>query len=162
MAFARWIAARAAGKPLPWHAAPGAARDFTYVDDAVDGIVAALRHGRAGEAYNASGWCSTRLEDALGVLGPGAVHELPASPTEAFVTSGCSRKAAAELGYAPRVGLATGLARQVAAASPARPVAWPGRARAGRSPSGSGSSGAARGSVSPLPAGPPAAATSRG
>src|SRR5215210_1617957 len=45
MAFARWIAARAADEPVPWHAAPGTARDFTYVDDAVAGILAALRLG---------------------------------------------------------------------------------------------------------------------
>ena len=43
MAFARWIAALAAGERLPWHAAPGTARDFTYVDDVASGIVAALR-----------------------------------------------------------------------------------------------------------------------
>ena len=103
MAFARWIAAMTSGEPVPWHAAPGTARDFTYVDDAVAGIVAALRRGRSGEAYNVSGWRSTRLRDALGLLGSGRVHERPPSPAEALVTSGCSRKAAAELGYAPRV-----------------------------------------------------------
>ena len=162
MAFARWIAARAAGEPVPWHAAPGTARDFTYVDDAVAGIVAALRHGRAGEAYNISGWRSTPLREALGLLPVGDVLELPPSTTEALVTSGCRRKAVAELGYAPRVDLATGIARQLAAVSSPLPAAWPARARAGRSRSGSGSAAAARGPVSPRPAGPPAAATSRG
>ncbi len=162
MAFARWIAARGSGEPVLWHAAPGTARDFTYVDDAVAGIVAGLRHGRAGEAYNVSGWRSTPLRAALDLLGHGEVRELPSSRAEAVRTSGCSRKAASELGYAPRVDLATGLARQLAAASSARPPAWPGRARAGRSPFGSGSGAAARGSVSPRPAAPPAAATSRG
>ena len=162
MAFARWIAARRSGEPVLWHAAPGTARDFTYVDDAVAGIIAALRHGRAGEAYNVSGWRSTRLREALELLGPGEVRELPSSRAEALMTLGCSGKAASELGYAPRVDLATGLARQLAATSPARPPAWPGRARAGRSPFGSGSGAAARGSVPPRPAAPPAAATSRG
>jgi UDP-glucuronate 4-epimerase len=119
MAFARWIAAIAAGEPVPWHAAPGAARDFTYVDDAVAGLMAALRHGRAGEAYNVSGLCSVELRHALELLGPASVRELPCSSAEARVTSGCGRKSAAELGYSPRVDLATGLARQ-AAASPRR------------------------------------------
>ena len=58
MAFARWIDCLAVEQPLPWHASPGTARDFTYVDDAVAGILAALRHGRGGEAYNLSGWRS--------------------------------------------------------------------------------------------------------
>jgi nucleoside-diphosphate-sugar epimerase len=162
MAFARWIAARAEGVPLPWHAAPGTARDFTYVDDAVAGIVAALRHGRAGEAYNISGWRSTPLREALGLLAGGDALELPPSAHDALVTSGCPRKAAAELGYAPRVDLATGIARQLAAFSPPWPAAWPGPARAEPSRSGSGSSAAARGPVLPRPAVRPAVAPSRG
>ncbi len=103
---------------MPWHATPGTARDFTYVDDAVAGLVAALRHGRSGEAYNLSGWRPVELREALALLEPPAVLELPASPAEAHVTHGCGRKASAELGYAPRVELRDGLERQLAAATP--------------------------------------------
>jgi UDP-glucuronate 4-epimerase len=117
MAFARWIAAIEAGEPIPWHAAPGTARDFTYVDDAVAGLIAALRHGRAGEAYNISGWGSVDLREALGLLDPAEIRELPCSTAEALVTSGCGHKSATELGYAPRVGLAEGLRRQLEAAT---------------------------------------------
>ncbi len=119
MAFARWIAALGAGDPLPWHAAPGTARDFTYVDDAVAGLIAALVRGRSGEAYNLSGWLSVELWDALELLAPegATLQELPHSPAEALVTSGCGRKAHAELGYSPRVRLAAGLDRQLRAAS---------------------------------------------
>jgi len=119
MAFARWIAARAAGDPLPVHAAHGTARDFTYVDDAVAGLIAALRHGRSGEAYNVSGWRTVDLREALELLGarPADLCELPPSGGEALVTSGCGRKAAAQLGYAPRIRLAAGLERQRQAAS---------------------------------------------
>ena len=117
MAFARWIAAIQAGEPIPWHAVPGTARDFTYVDDAVAGLVAALRHGRSGEAYNISGWRSVSLRDAVDLLGPTEIRGLPSCSAEALVTSGCGRKASAELGYEPRVDLATGLERQLAATS---------------------------------------------
>jgi nucleoside-diphosphate-sugar epimerase len=117
MAFARWIAALEAGKPIPWHAAPGTARDFTYVDDAVAGLIAALRHGRAGEAYNISGWESVDLREALQLLGPAEIRELPCPTAEALVTSGCGHKAATELGYAPRVRLDDGLRRQLEAAT---------------------------------------------
>jgi len=123
MAFARWIAALAAGEPLPWHAQPGAARDFTYVDDVADGILGALRHGRAGRAYNLSGWRPVPLREALALVAAGhepPLEELPASAAEARVTHGCGGRAAEELGYAPRVGLAEGIGRQRAAASPAR------------------------------------------
>ena len=119
MAFARWITALDSGRPLPWRAAPGAARDFTYVDDAVTGLIAALVRGRAGEAYNVSGWHPVPLLSALRMLGADVdeLHELPPSPAEALVTSGCGRKARADLGYAPRVEIADGLDRQRAAAT---------------------------------------------
>jgi nucleoside-diphosphate-sugar epimerase len=118
MAFARWIAALDSGEPLPWRAAPGSARDFTYVDDAVAGLMAALVRGRSGEAYNVSGWCPVALRSALDLLAPDApLQELPHSSAEALVSSGCGRKARSELGYVPRVDLADGLDRQRAAAS---------------------------------------------
>jgi UDP-glucuronate 4-epimerase len=123
MAFARWIRALAAGDPLPWHAPPGTARDFTYVDDVAAGIVAALRLGRPGRAYNLSGWRPAPLREVLTLLADGRrpeVRELPSSAAEAFVTHGCGRRAAAELGYAPRTELAEGLRRQLAVASPRR------------------------------------------
>jgi nucleoside-diphosphate-sugar epimerase len=123
MAFARWIDCMAAKQPLPWYAPPGTARDFTYVDDAVAGVLAALERGRAGEAYNLSGWHSVDLDAALAVLeeafGSAAVLDTSAvSGAEARVTAGCGRKAASELGYKPGTDLAAGLREQVAAASP--------------------------------------------
>jgi nucleoside-diphosphate-sugar epimerase len=125
MAFARWIECLTAGRPLPLHAVRGSARDFTYVDDAVAGILAALRRGRSGEAYNVSGGRSVDLRTALGVLEQAFGHRAsiesgPGSPAEARVTHGCGRKSATELGYEPRTDLATGLRRQLAAASPDR------------------------------------------
>jgi nucleoside-diphosphate-sugar epimerase len=123
MAFARWIGALAAGHPVPWHAPAGAARDFTFVDDVVAGIVAALRHGRSGRAYNLSGWRPVELREALALLAGGdgaAVADLSSSVVEARVTHGCGQRAADELGYAPRVSLADGLERQLALASPGR------------------------------------------
>lgn len=128
MAFARWIDSLGAGRALPWHAAPGSARDFTYVDDAVAGILAALRRGRAGEAYNVSGWRSVGLRAALDVLEeafgrPARLATTPGSAAEARVTHGCGRKAAAELGYEPRTDFRSGLAQQLAAASAGRVAA---------------------------------------
>jgi UDP-glucuronate 4-epimerase len=125
MAFARWIDLLGAERPLPWYAAAGTARDFTYVDDAVAGILAALRRGRAGQAYNLSGWRSVGLRTALATLEAAlgrqaALRRVRPSGSEARVTCGCPRKAAEELGYAPRVDLATGIERQLAAATPRR------------------------------------------
>ena len=125
MAFARWTRLLTAREPLPWYGAPGTARDFTYVDDAARGILAALRRGRAGEAYNLSGWRSVELRAALAMLEDAlgrqaALRTTPGSGGEVHVTAGCGLKAAGELGYAPRVELAAGIERQLAAASPRR------------------------------------------
>ena len=90
------------------------------MDDAVAGILAALRRGRAGEAYNVSGWRSVELRTALALLQEAvgyraAIRAMPVSGAESHVTEGCWRKAADELGYRPRTDLASGLREQVAA-----------------------------------------------
>jgi nucleoside-diphosphate-sugar epimerase len=121
MAFARWIAALAEGRPLTWCADPLAARDFTYVGDAVAGLIAALERGRAGVAYNVAGTGPRPLRQALGLieglLGRTAtVRREASSPAEARVTAACGERSARELGYAARVTLEEGLSRQVASA----------------------------------------------
>ena len=170
MAFARWIRALARDRPVPWHARAGAMRDFTYVDDAVAGLVAALDRGRSGQTYNVSGRAPAALGEALALIeravGRSATLErLPACSAEARITAGCGRKSAAELGYAPRTTLAAGIERQAAAARAASPFPRPGaraRARAALPPSGWGSRAAARGWEWPRPVARPDAATDPG
>lgn len=144
MAFARWIEAVGRHEPVPFHAPPGAARDFTYVDDAVRGLMAALDHGLPGAAYNISGWRPVELRSALELLGSPPIRELPVSSADALFTWGAGTKAAAQLGYEPRVELVAGLTRQVRAATRRRPRPRPpararGPALPGPSRSGSGS-----------------------
>lgn len=120
MAFARWIDAIATGRPVTWSAPSGARREFTYIGDAVRGIVAALEHGRSGEVYNVAGSGSTPVREALHMVEEllarrGRVIARPAF-SEAVITAACGRKAAAELGYEPRVSLRWGLERQLEAA----------------------------------------------
>jgi UDP-glucuronate 4-epimerase len=167
MAFSRWIRALLARRPLPWRARAGAVRDFTYVDDAVAGLIAALDRGRAGEVYNVSGHAPVAVREALSViervLGRSAtLDRVRPSSGEARVTAGCARKAVADLGYVPRMRLAAGIERQVAAASPDPLPVGRARARGARLRSGWGSPGAARGWEWPRPDAPPSAATGQG
>jgi UDP-glucuronate 4-epimerase len=168
MAFARWIRALGRDEPLPWCAAPGTVRDFTYVDDAVAGLIAVLDRGRPGRAYNISGGRPTALDEALALLeaetgGRARLERLPSSATEARATAGSGERALAELGHRPQVSLPQGIARQVDAAGlSSEPAAARDPARPGRFPSGSGSGAAARGSGSRLAAVRPAAATFQG
>ena len=118
MAFSRWIDCLAEGRPLPWCAPPGAARELTYVDDAVRGLIAVLENGRAGEAYNVAGCGSVDIRSALreleSLMGADAVLEVvDAGVCEATVTAACGAKATRELGYEPEVGFPEGLRLQV-------------------------------------------------
>jgi UDP-glucuronate 4-epimerase len=126
MAFSRWIGSIAAGRPVPWCARWDARREFTYVGDAVRGLVAALERGRPGQVYNLPGSGSIPVRSALAeierLLGRRARLSLRPAFAEAVTTSACGAKARAELGYVPRVMLAEGLARQVEAARQAEGV----------------------------------------
>ena len=122
MAIARWIASLLGAEPLDWHPHPVAARELTYVDDAVAGLIAALERGRAGQVYNIAGSGSHRLDEVLELLeraiGRRARRRRASpSPLEAVATSACGAKAALELGYRPRVSLEEGIRRQLAAAT---------------------------------------------
>lgn len=124
MAFARWIESLASGAPLTWCAPEGAERDFTFVEDAARGLVAALEHGRSGEAYNIGGGRSVPVREALEALEDlvgreARLDRVDYGVSEARATAACGRKAAVELGYEPRVALLEGLRRQVEAALPA-------------------------------------------
>lgn len=128
MAFTRWIDALAEDRPLPWTAAPGSARELTYVDDAARGLIAALEHGRAGETYNVGGCGSHDLERVLALLAqevgrPARVARSAPSCAEAVRTHACRRKSERELGYRPAVSLEEGLREQVRAAAAAPVVA---------------------------------------
>ena len=120
MAFSRWIEAVNKGRPVPWCAPADARRDFTYVDDAVQGLVAALERGRSGEVYNVAGAGSTAVREALdeieNLLGRRARLSTRPRFSEATVTAACGKKAYEELAYAPTVGLREGLERQIEAA----------------------------------------------
>lgn len=119
MAFARWIDAIDAGRPVTWCAPPGARREFTYVGDAVRGLIAALERGRSGEVYNLAGSGSTPVAAALRqieeILGRRARLVRRPAFSEAVATAASGDKALAELGHAPRVALRDGLERQVEA-----------------------------------------------
>jgi nucleoside-diphosphate-sugar epimerase len=128
MAFARWIGCLERGEPLAWCAARGAARDFTFVGDTVRGLIAVLERGRGGSAYNIGGPGPVTVRAALRELERATGRSARLAPfdhgvSEARVTAACGRRAHEELGYAPRVGLAEGLRRQVDAAARLSPPA---------------------------------------
>lgn len=93
-------------------------RDFTYVEDTVDGIVRAALAGPAGQVLNIGGGTSVSVNRVLAVLqeitGQTAqVRRAASQPGDARDTSADIERAAKVLGYQPRWSLEDGLRSQV-------------------------------------------------
>jgi nucleoside-diphosphate-sugar epimerase len=117
MAFSRFIARALAGEPLLINGDGRQIRDFTYVDDIVDGTIAAMG-AESASVYNVGGGHATAVIDIVGVLEellerPLEVEFRPNQLGDARQTCADGGKAARELGFTPGTGLAEGLSRQL-------------------------------------------------
>jgi UDP-glucose 4-epimerase len=116
MAFNRFLRWGAQGRPLKLFGDGGQSRDFTYVGDIVTSNLLALQ-GRAGSVYNIGGGSRVTVNEALGVIErlvgrPLDVQRLETQLGDVRHTAADTTLAREELGYAPKVGLAEGLARE--------------------------------------------------
>jgi UDP-glucuronate 4-epimerase len=117
MAFARFIASALAGNPVKILGDGTQVRDFTFVDDAVEGTIAAAQNGRRGAIYNIGGGTQVELLEALRQIERLLdlrieVEHLPDARGDVRRTCSDPNAAIVELGFAPRVNLEEGLARQ--------------------------------------------------
>lgn len=118
MAFSRFVEAALSGIAAPLLGDGSQVRDFTYVGDAAAATLLALEHGRPGAVYNVSGGQPLALSQALALIaeeigGEPPLDRRPRDPRELRSTAADLSLARAELGYAPAVPLAEGIARQV-------------------------------------------------
>lgn len=107
-----------AGRPLSVYGDGSALRDFTYIDDLVDGLVAALDSDVDFHILNLGAGRSVALrdviaclEDAMGVKAQ--IEYLPPRQGEVSRTWADTGAAREVLGYEPRVSLEEGIARFV-------------------------------------------------
>lgn len=120
MAIAKFARLIESGAKVPLYGGGQTARDYTYIDDILDGVLAAIE--RTGDPalgcrmYNLGGAQVTtlvelvdRLAAALGK--PAAIEWLAEQPGDVPLTCADLTRSAAELGYAPKVPLAEGLGR---------------------------------------------------
>jgi UDP-glucuronate 4-epimerase len=107
------------GSPIPVFGDGTTRRDYTYVEDIVDGVVRALDRCRTWHLYNLGH--STPIElrtmiatlaDALGK--PAIVEHLPEQPGDVRQTYADITRARGELGYEPTTPFAEGIRRFVA------------------------------------------------
>ena len=106
------------GKPVPVYGDGTMMRDFTYIDDIIDGTFAAIERCNGYNIYNL-GECQpiavndlvVEIEKALGKKA--AIEYLPLQPGDVEITFADVTRAAEKLGYNPSTDIQAGLAEFV-------------------------------------------------
>ncbi len=117
MAFHRFLKAGLLGQPLEVYGDGSQTRDFTFIDDTVTGIVAALHEGTPGEVFNLGGGGSVTLNHALDVIERLVGRTLDRRYGDQQMgdvsdTRADNSKARRILGFTPETTLEDGLARE--------------------------------------------------
>ena len=117
MAFASYLRAALRGEAMPLLGDGRQRRDFTYVGDAADAVLAAVERARPGSVLNVSGGRAVELREALRLLGwelgrPAPLERRERDAREARATEADLTRTAGELRWRPRVPLELGLQLQ--------------------------------------------------
>jgi len=117
MGFHRFMKAALFDEPLPVYGDGEQTRDFTYVSDLVQANVAAMTYGVHGTVFNVGGVETASVNEVLRRIErlsgkPLKIERLPEQPGDPFATRADVSLARRELGYAPDVSLADGMAKQ--------------------------------------------------
>ena len=106
------------GKPVPFFGDGSSARDYTYIDDIIDGVVASIDHCQGGvhRVYNLGGSRTTTLVRLVEMLEAGVgkkaiLNRQPDQPGDVPITYADVSHALDDLGYAPKVPIEDGIAR---------------------------------------------------
>ncbi len=122
LAINKFLRLLARDEPLPMFGDGSTSRDYTFVDDIVQGMLASLSRCEKSDApvfriYNLGGSSPVSLRDLIEMLGQVTgktprIKTLPAQPGDVERTYADIRRSQDELGYAPQTPLADGLRRQ--------------------------------------------------
>lgn len=118
MAIHQFVRLVEAGQPVPLFGDGTARRDFTYIDDIVLGVMAALDRPFPFEVFNLGESETIELKDLIGVIeqcvGKKArIQALPAQPGDMPVTYADITKARRLLNYRPTTPVKEGVRRFV-------------------------------------------------
>ncbi|MDX1631786.1 MAG: GDP-mannose 4,6-dehydratase [Thermoanaerobaculia bacterium] len=118
MAIHKFTDLLARGESIPLFGDGSSRRDYTYIDDIIDGVVAALELAPDFEIINLGGAETTALGDLVAMLAEELgvepdIQYLPDQPGDVPITYADVSKAGRLLGYAPSVPIREGLGRFV-------------------------------------------------
>lgn len=118
MAFNKLIRAALEHREIVIYGDGGQTRDFTFVQDAVEGTLAAASKGRPGAVYNLGGGATTSMNEVLRIIADITGEELritrvDAQAGDARDTAADTSCARAQLGFAPSRSLSEGIREQV-------------------------------------------------
>jgi UDP-glucuronate 4-epimerase len=119
MAIHKFTDLLARGKAVPLYGDGSSRRDYTFVDDIVEGVVAAMDLAPGFEIFNLGGAETTALADLVQWIAEELEVEpridyLPDQPGDVPITFADVSKAGRLLGYSPKVPIRQGLRRFVA------------------------------------------------
>lgn len=118
LAIHKFASLISSGKPIPVFGDGSTARDYTYVDDIVSGVLACTRREFGYGVYNLGESQTVRLDELISQLeksiGKTAIIDRqPPQPGDVPVTFADISRARADLGYAPKTKIAEGIPRFV-------------------------------------------------
>lgn len=119
MAIHKFVRAAFEGQAIPFYGDGSTRRDYTYIDDIVDGVVRSLDRCAGYEIYNLGESRTISLAELVEAIGQATGKKLlldrqPMQPGDVLITYADVSKARSKLGYEPRTALEVGLERFVA------------------------------------------------
>lgn len=114
MAIHKFVRMTLAGEPIPFFGDGTTRRDYTYVEDIIDGVVRSIDRCEGYEIYNLGESQTTSLSELVEAIGAVCGREpvldrQPMQPGDVFITYADISKAREKLGYAPRTLVSEGL-----------------------------------------------------
>jgi UDP-glucuronate 4-epimerase len=118
MAIHKFTSLMDQGKEIPMYGDGSSKRDYTYIDDLIDGMMAVLQRHKGFEIYNLGESRTTSLKELIRMieecLGKKAkILAMEPQPGDVSITYADITKAARMLGYQPKVSMEEGIKRFV-------------------------------------------------
>ena len=114
MAMHKFMDLIAKGESVPMFGDGRTARDYTYIDDIVSGVIATLDRPDGFKVYNLGGDRVVHLDELIATIGrivgrEPVIQKLPMQPGDVPLTNADLTISSAELGYDPQTTLEAGL-----------------------------------------------------